>query len=89
MGYGGADMGENASFSKKFFLMKRKIKWWLVNMVPPNDQNSNYYQEYCRLFIANVVLTTQMKEIIAEKNELLLKLSELEVRFFKERFEVF
>jgi len=48
-------------------------------MVPPNDQNSNYYQEYCRLFIANVVLTTQMKEIIAEKNELLLKLSELEV----------
>ena len=58
-------------------------------MVPPNDQNSNYYQEYCRLFIANVVLTTQMKEIIAEKNELLLKLSELEVRFFKERFEVF
>lgn len=24
------------------------------------DQNLNYYQEYCRLFIANVVLTTQV-----------------------------
>ncbi len=80
MGYGGADMGENAGFSKNLFIKgEKKLQHWLVNMVPPNDQNSNYYQEYCRLFIANVVLTTQMKEIIAEKNELLLKLSELEV----------
>jgi len=50
-------------------------------MIPPNDQNMNYYQEYCRLFIANVVLTNQMKELIADKNELLTKLSELEVHF--------
>jgi len=63
MGYGGGDLGDGSNF---------------MNMIPPNDQNSNYYQEYCRLFIANVVLTTQMKEIIAEKNELLAKLSDLE-----------
>ena len=44
-----------------------------------DDQNTNYYQEYCRLFIANVVLTTQMKEIVAEKNEILMKLAKLEV----------
>jgi len=50
------------------------------SIVPQNDQNMNYYQEYCRLFIANVVLTTQMKELIAEKNELITRLSELEKR---------
>jgi len=50
----------------------------LESMLPPNDQNANYYQEYCRLFIANVVLTTQMKELIAEKNEILQRISDLE-----------
>jgi len=46
--------------------------------LPADDQNTNYYQEYCRLFIANVVLTTQMKELVAEKNELMARLSKLE-----------
>jgi len=64
MNFGGADLGDSSG---------------LMNMIPPNDQNNNYYQEYCRLFIANVVLTTQMKELIAEKNELLNRLSELEM----------
>jgi len=54
-------------------------------MLPPNDQNVNYYQEYCRLFIANVVLTTQMKELIAEKNEILTRISDLEVTNFNLR----
>ena len=49
------------------------------SIIPPNDQNMNYYQEYCKLFIANVVLTNQMKELIAEKNELLARIAELEV----------
>jgi cell division protein FtsB len=44
----------------------------------PDDPNTNYYQEYCRLFIANVVLTTQMKELVAEKNELIARLAKLE-----------
>ena len=41
----------------------------------------NYYQEYCRLFIANMVLTNQMKELVVEKNDLLAKLTKLEVIF--------
>jgi len=50
-----------------------------MGMVLPEDESiMNYYQEYCRLFIANVVLTTQMKELVAEKNELLAKLTKLE-----------
>jgi len=49
-------------------------------MMPPDEHNLNYYQEYCRLFIANVVLTTQMKDLVAEKNELLNKLAKLEKR---------
>ena len=27
-------------------------------IAPSEEANLNYYQEYCRLFIANVVLTT-------------------------------
>ena len=50
-----------------------------IGLVSNDDQNTNYYQEYCRLFIANVVLTTQMKELVAEKNELLMKLAKSEV----------
>jgi len=49
----------------------------MTNMTP-DDPNTNYYQEYCRLFIANVVLTTQMKELVAEKNELISRLAKLE-----------
>ena len=51
----------------------------LLNIVSNDDHNMNYYQEYCRLFIANVVLTNQMKELVSEKNELLAKLAKLEV----------
>ena len=64
----------------------------LNNLVTPNDVlgNSNiasrpedpkvdYYQETCKLYIANVVLTTQLKELVAEKNELLARLHKMEV----------
>jgi len=50
------------------------------SVVPSDDQNQNYYQEYCRLYIANVVLTNQMKELVAEKTDLLTKLGKLEKR---------
>jgi len=49
-----------------------------IQNITPDDPNTNYYQEYCRLFIANVVLTTQMKELVAEKNELISRLAKLE-----------
>jgi len=45
----------------------------------PNVDNSvNYYQEYCKLFVANVMLTNQLKELINEKNDLTLRLQMLE-----------
>eukprot|EP01016_Furgasonia_blochmanni_P044553 TRINITY_DN6197_c0_g1_i8.p1 TRINITY_DN6197_c0_g1~~TRINITY_DN6197_c0_g1_i8.p1 ORF type:complete len:229 (-),score=36.29 TRINITY_DN6197_c0_g1_i8:190-876(-) len=47
---------------------------------PQDEHNLNYYQEYCKLFIANVVLTSQIKELLSEKNELLNKLTRLEVQ---------
>ena len=43
------------------------------------EDNIEYYHEYMRLYIANVVLTNQLKELLAEKNELLAKLNRLEV----------
>jgi hypothetical protein len=32
--------------------------------------NFNYYHEYCRLYLANVVLMSQMRELVNERNEL-------------------
>jgi hypothetical protein len=43
------------------------------------EDNIEYYHEYMRLYIANVVLTNQLKELLAEKNDLLAKLNRLEV----------
>ncbi|CAD8135510.1 unnamed protein product [Paramecium octaurelia] len=48
--------------------------------VPQQDQNLEYYNEYLRLYIANVVLTNQLKELLNEKNELVNKLNKLERR---------
>eukprot|EP01016_Furgasonia_blochmanni_P036197 TRINITY_DN409_c0_g1_i2.p1 TRINITY_DN409_c0_g1~~TRINITY_DN409_c0_g1_i2.p1 ORF type:complete len:293 (-),score=26.68 TRINITY_DN409_c0_g1_i2:128-1006(-) len=45
-----------------------------------DEHSLNYYQEYCKLFIANVVLTSQIKELLTEKNELISKLTRLEVQ---------
>ncbi|EGR30119.1 zinc C2H2 type family protein, putative [Ichthyophthirius multifiliis] len=45
------------------------------------DEQLNYYQqEACRLYIANIVLTNQVKELIQDKNELLQKYQKLEKR---------
>lgn len=47
---------------------------------PTDDQNLSYYQEFCRLFIANNVLQTQMKELLNEKTDLMGNLNRLEKR---------
>ncbi|KAL4432745.1 hypothetical protein ABPG74_011566 [Tetrahymena malaccensis] len=44
------------------------------------DQVNYYQQEACRLYIANVVLTNQVKELLQEKNDLLQKYQKLEKR---------
>lgn len=38
----------------------------------------DYYQEYCRLFLANVVLTSQVRSLRADKAELQSRLARLE-----------
>ncbi|KAL4478973.1 hypothetical protein ABPG72_019410 [Tetrahymena utriculariae] len=42
------------------------------------EENANYYQESCKLYLANVLLTCQLKELLNEKNELLDKIERLE-----------
>lgn len=44
------------------------------------EDQINYYNEYCRLYLANHVLATQLKELNIEKSELVSKLQKLEVR---------
>lgn len=48
----------------------------LENRAGEEDQ-LNYYNEYCRLYLANAVLSTQLKELNTEKAELLNKLCKL------------
>jgi hypothetical protein len=43
-----------------------------------SDTNFNYYHEYCRLYLANVVLLSQMRELVNERNELSTKFTKLE-----------
>ena len=43
------------------------------------EEQINYYNEYCRLYLANHVLATQLKELNIEKVELVCKLQKLEV----------
>ena len=45
---------------------------------PDEDTNFNYYHEYCRLYLANVVLLSQMRELVNQRNELTSKFSKLE-----------
>jgi len=77
--YGNENLAQTANMNQNNQMMGMAMQQNALSM-PADDQNTNYYQEYCRLFIANVVLTTQMKELVAEKNELLSKLSKLEQR---------
>eukprot|EP01017_Pseudomicrothorax_dubius_P013745 TRINITY_DN1615_c0_g1_i7.p1 TRINITY_DN1615_c0_g1~~TRINITY_DN1615_c0_g1_i7.p1 ORF type:complete len:217 (-),score=38.12 TRINITY_DN1615_c0_g1_i7:52-702(-) len=45
---------------------------------PPEDNNFAYYHEYSRIFPTNVLLQTQMRGLLSEKAELMMKLSQLE-----------
>ena len=51
-----------------------------VELDPKAEEDQiNYYNEYCRLYLANHVLATQLKELNIEKVELVCKLQKLEV----------
>ncbi len=41
-------------------------------------QEEGYYHEYCRLFLANIALTNQVKQLLEEKSHLTCRLSKYE-----------
>jgi len=45
-----------------------------------DDQNYQFYKEYCRLYYANIILTNRLQQLLNEKKDLQHKLSRLEVR---------
>jgi hypothetical protein len=49
-------------------------------MLPNSEKDTNfaYYHEYCRLFLANTVLLTQMRQLFNERNELTSRFVKLE-----------
>ena len=40
-----------------------------------NREEDTYYHEYVRLYLANIALTSQVKELLEEKNRLAQRLS--------------
>lgn len=50
------------SKKRKTFIIRKikKIKLYLLPVAAFDEHNLNYYQEYCKLFISNIVLTTQV-----------------------------
>ena len=44
------------------------------------DTNFNYYHEYCRLHLANVVLMSQMRELVNERGSINLRKKERKSR---------
>jgi hypothetical protein len=42
------------------------------------DENFSYYHEYCRLFLANTVLLTEMRQLFSERNEFASRFGKLE-----------
>lgn len=58
---------------------------------PDNDTRQNeeeqagYYNEYCRLYLTNQILVTQLRELNIEKADLVIKLAKLEVTSLSSR----
>ena len=50
--------------------------------VNSDDQNYQYYMEYCNIFVANVILLEKVKETIDQKENLIFKLKRLQVILF-------
>ncbi len=45
-----------------------------VLVVPPKDPNADYYEQLCHLSIANIVMQTQIKKLMTERQDSYQKL---------------
>ena len=43
------------------------------------ELNKEYYDEYCKIFIANSILLDKVKEVVEQKEELITKIKKLQV----------
>ena len=48
-------------------------------LVPSQQQNLDFYHEYCRLYLANSILQSQMADLNQERNYQIQKLGHIEV----------
>ena len=44
------------------------------------QSNKEYYEEYCKLYVANSILLEKLKDIVDQKEEQVSKLKKLQVR---------
>jgi len=45
-----------------------------LRLVPTKDPNANYYEQFCQLSIANIVMQFQIKKLLAERQDMYLRL---------------
>lgn len=44
-----------------------------------SDLNKEYYEEYCKLYIANNILLDKVKEVVEQKEDLITNIKKLQV----------
>lgn len=60
MGMQPTRVGGNSGMRTKKFSIPLFNSLILLLLAAQDNPNTNYYQEYCKLFVANVVLTNQV-----------------------------
>jgi hypothetical protein len=59
--------------------LDKEFQMYPIFLSSNSSQEDGYYHEYCRLYLANIALTNQVKELIEDKNQLINRLSKYEV----------
>jgi hypothetical protein len=45
----------------------------------PTEINREYYEEYCKIYLANTILLEKVKEVVEQKEELIQKMKKIQV----------
>ena len=59
-------------------LTRQGIPNVILTLCSNSTQEEGYYHEYCRLFLANIALTNQVKQLLEEKGQLSARLGKYE-----------